>query len=159
MKSFKKISNIFSVAAFVFTVAMLSAQPRLLRAEEDYRASDAAGSVEVNSDEASSPSTSDAVEAGNEFSDGFKKVGRGIKTGALVTGKAFKKAGLAIKNYFTGNSSRSVEERDLGSQGSAQPASESDDSNYNSNLDRVGNSPATKIQSRGGGADDSDARL
>ena len=63
--------------------------------------------------------------AKDDFSGGFKSVGRGFEKGTKVTGRAFKKAGttvgrtfkkvgLTIKNWFTGGSSKStVEERDL----------------------------------------------
>lgn len=85
-----------------------------------------------------------AIEAKDDFSKGFRQVGRGFKKGTRATGKAFqtagkvvgrsfKKVGVSLKNVFSGPK-EDISERDLSS-----PSSE---------LDSVGNdiaeSPVSK---------------
>ncbi len=104
-----------------------------------------------------------AAEAKDDFSGGFKKVGRGFKNGAkatgrgfkkagVTTGRAFKKAGVAtgrgfkkfgvmVKNFFTGKKSKQqensyIEESTLSS---SQSYEESNVVRENQDLDAVGN--------------------
>lgn len=90
-----------------------------------------------------------AVKAKEEFSSGFKGVGRGFKNGTKATGRgfkkaghvmgngfktagktvgrSFKKAGVAIRNFFTGRRSDNiVEEREIRAEGNAAGETQSD---------------------------------
>lgn len=155
-----KNSKSYFFSFLILALCVVMTQTRLLHAEEAQGVSD---SVKLEELDTSSASVSTNDSDGNEFSDGFKKVGRGIKQGALVTGRAFKKAGSAIKNYFAGTSSQSreevIQERDLssGNQEDANASSVSQ-TNYNADLDRVGNSPVGNQSSYDAGLE-SDAHL
>ena len=111
-----------------------------------------------------------ADEAGSDFSNGGKSLGRGFVKGSRVTGHAFKKAGVtvassfkkagrAIHDYFTGKKEPEIQESDLGGTASQDMSSVSPKRDEASQeLDAVGNdlpkkSESDRLVKRAAGAD------